>query len=203
MASQIAICNMALGFCGAAPIASLTEARPEARYCAQYYDLARERVLRDHPWNFAQHRARLAELDVPEGYAAVFLYAYAMPADCIKAQKVLDEGGNELDFEVALGTDRASRIVLTYAPRAFMEYTADVSITDIFDPSFAYALARRLAADIAVPILKNNPQKVQELETLYVNSVRAAQLADAQEGKPEELPDTPWITARTGGYSRW
>ena len=43
MASKIAICNMALGWLGAPPIASLTENRPEARaLVAWLLDEARE-----------------------------------------------------------------------------------------------------------------------------------------------------------------
>lgn len=198
MASKIAICNMALGWLGAPPIASLTENRPEARYADQYYDIALEQCLRDHRWNFAQRRVRLAEVDVPDGYGAVYENAYALPVDCLMAHTVLDAGANEMEFEIALAPDGASKIILTHTVDAFLSYTARVDITELFDPNFSRALARRLAADLAVPILKNNPQKVQEAETLYMNAIRSAQLADAKEGKPEEVEDTPWITARTG-----
>ncbi len=198
MASQIAICNMALGWIGAAPIASLNESRPEARYCAQYWDISLEQCLRDHPWNFAHRRIRLAEIDIPEGYAPTFEFAYAMPVDCIHARSVIDEGGYEMEYEVILSDDGASKTILSHGPNAFLSYTARVTVTELFDPNFTRALSRRLAADIAVPILKNNPQKVQELETLYINAVRAAYLADSKEGKPEEPLDTPWILARTG-----
>lgn len=199
MASKIAICNMALGWLGAPPIASLQENRPEARYADQYYDLALEQCLRDHRWNFAQRRVRLAEMDVPEGYTSIFEAAYAVPVDCLLAHTVLDEGGNEMEFELALAPDGASKMIVTHGPSAFLSYTARVDITELFDPNFSRALARRLAADLAVPVLKNNPQKIQEAETLYLNALKAAQLADAREGKPEEVPETEWITARTGG----
>ena len=89
MATKIAICNMALGWLGAPPIASLTENRPEARYAAQYYDIAVEQCLRDHRWNFAQKRARLAGIDVPEAYAMDYENAYAIiMGDIQKVQAV-------------------------------------------------------------------------------------------------------------------
>ena len=89
MASKISIINMALGWLGAPPIAGLTEKRPEAIYASQYYDSALEQTLRDHKWNFAQRRKRLAALNVPDGYQGVYENAYALPVDCLHAHTVL------------------------------------------------------------------------------------------------------------------
>lgn len=197
MASKIGIINMALGWLGAPPIASITEARPEARYADQYWDLAVEQCLRDHRWNFAQRRVRLAEIDAPEGYEATYEYAYAIPSDCLHAHTMLDSSGEKMDFELTLAADGSTRIMLTNAYQAFLSYTARISDTALFDPTFSRAVARRLAADLAVPLLKNNAQKVQEAETLYTGAIRQAMLADAKEGRPELTPESEWITART------
>jgi hypothetical protein len=198
MASKIAICNMALGWLGAPPIASLTENRPEARYADQYYESALETTLRDHKWNFAQKRERLAPLPVPAGFEGVYPYAYAMPVDCLQAHRVLDLAENGFDFEVALAPDGGSKILLTKTTAAYLAYTAKVTVPELYDPDFVRALARRLTADLAVPILKNNPQKVQEAETLYERALVKAKLTDYQEGKPADEPDVSWITARRG-----
>lgn len=197
MATKIAICNMALGWLGAPPIASLTENRPEARYAAQYYDIAVEQCLRDHRWNFAQKRARLAGIDVPEAYAMDYEHAYAIPVDCLHAHTLLDAAGNKISFQMVLGDDGATKILMVNEPIVYLAYTALVTITELFDPHFTRAVARRLAADIAVPILKNNPQKVQELESLYERAVALARLSDFREGEPEPEAEISWITART------
>ena len=197
MASKIAICNMALGWLGAPPIASLTENRPEARYAAQYYDSALETVLRDHRWNFAQKRVSLAALDVPAGYGGKYANAYALPVDCVQAHKVLDDGENDYPFELALGEDNGSKIVLTNVPDAYLAYTALVTIPELYDPAFVRVLARRLTADLATPILKNNAQKVQEAEALYDRALALAKLSDYREGEPEAEEDVSWIQART------
>lgn len=199
MASSIAICNMALGWLGAPPIASLTENRPEARYAAQYFDSALEQTLRDHRWNFAQRRVRLAPLDVPDGYQGKYENAYALPVDCLHAHTMLDAAENTFDFEVALSEDGGSKILLANVSSAYLAYTARVINTELFDPDFARVLARRLAADIATPILKNNPQKVQEAETLYDRALMKAKLSDYREGKPAEEEEISWITSRTSG----
>lgn len=197
MASKISIINMALGWLGAPPIAGLTEKRPEAIYASQYYDSALEQTLRDHRWNFAQRRKRLAALDVPDGYQGVYENAYALPVDCLHAHTVLDEAENSFPFIVALAGDGGSKIILTNVGSAYLAYTALVTVPELYDPNFVRAMSRRLAADIAVPILKNNAQKVQEAETLYDRELTKAKLSDYREGKPEEEEDVSWIQART------
>lgn len=197
MASKISIINMALGWLGAPPIAALTEKRPEAIYASQYYDSALEQTLRDHRWNFAQRRKRLAALDVPDGYQGIYENAYALPVDCLHAHTVLDAAENTFPFIVALAEDGGSKIVLTNVASAYLAYTALVTVPELYDPNFVRAMSRRLAADIAVPILKNNAQKVQEAETLYDRELARAKLADYREGKPEEEEDVSWIQART------
>lgn len=197
MASKISIINMALGWLGAPPIAGLTEKRPEAIYASQYYDSALEQTLRDHRWNFAQRRVRLAALGVPDGYQGVYENAYALPVDCLHAHTVLDAAENTFQFIVALAEDGVSKIILTNVTAAYLAYTALVTIPELYDPNFVRALARRLSADIAVPILKNNAQKVQEAETLYDRELAKAKLADYREGKPEDEPEIEWIATRT------
>lgn len=197
MASKISIINMALGWLGAPPIAALTEKRPEAIYASQYYDSALEQTLRDHRWNFAQRRRRLAALDVPDGYQGIYENAYALPVDCLHAHTVLDAAENTFPFIVALAEDGGSKIVLTNVASAYLAYTALVTVPELYDPNFVRAMSRRLAADIAVPLLKNNAQKVQEAETLYDRELARAKLADYREGTPEEEEDVSWIQART------
>ena len=199
MATKIGICNLALGWLGSPPIAALTENRPEARYAAQYYDLAVEMCLRDHRWNFAQKRKRLAGIALPEAFTADFRYAYALPVDVAHAHTLIDPAGNELKFDVALGEDGASRMILANDLVVYLKYTALVTVTELFDPHFTRAVARRLAADIAIPILKNNPQKVQELEALYDRAIQMARLSDYREGEAPEEEEISWITSRTGG----
>jgi hypothetical protein len=197
MASKISIINMALGWLGAPPIAALTEKRPEAIYASQYYASALEQTLRDHRWNFAQRRKRLAALDVPDGYQGVYENAYALPVDCLHAHTVLDAAENTFQFIVALAEDGGSKIILTNVTAAYLAYTALVTIPELYDPNFVRALSRRLAADIATPILKSNPQKVQEAETLYDRELSRAKLADYREGEPEDEPEIEWIATRT------
>lgn len=199
--TQISIWNHALGFLGARTVASERENTPEAIQCRLYWDSARRQVLRDFPWSFAQRRAWLGRMQLPAGYEAEFRFAYALPRDCLKAHEVRHEGISTRPFTLAQagpngagGADGAP-CLLTDASRALLLYTADVRQSAYFDDLFAHTLARRLASLVAVPLLKNNSQKVIELEKLYAESLpRAREAAAAELGKTPA--DDAWIAAR-------
>lgn len=204
MSSTIQICNLALGRIGARGIASLEERTPEAIYCKQFYDLALDQTLRDHRWNFAQKRVVLAGIDVPEGWTDSWEYAYAVPSDCLHAHTIVGADGSDKDtstgapweFVLALAND-STRVILTNVQNARLGYTVRVADASLFDPWFVRALEHRLAADLVGPVLKNNPGKIQETEQLYARAIAQARLHDAREGRPEETPESDWITART------
>ena len=79
MASEVEICNLALGHLGdTATVASLDppEGSAQAEHCARFYPIARDMMLQAHAWNFATRRIQLAQLgEAPYGWA----YSYARP----------------------------------------------------------------------------------------------------------------------------
>lgn len=198
--SQISIWNRALGFLGTRNVASERENTPEALQCRLYWDSARRQVLRDFPWSFAQRRVWLARLPLPEGFEREFRFAYALPADCLKVHEVRHEGIAPRPFNLARNMADAAgsgAFLVTDAARALLLYTGDVRNSRLFDDLFAHMLSRKLAALIAVPLLKNNSQKVGELEKLYTESLPQARQATASERR-ESAPDDAWLTARQG-----
>ena len=50
---EVTICNLALARLGDSRIVTFADAKPEAEYCALFYEATRDEVLRAHPWNFA------------------------------------------------------------------------------------------------------------------------------------------------------
>ncbi|WP_297847806.1 hypothetical protein [uncultured Desulfovibrio sp.] len=198
--SQISIWNRALGFLGTRNVASERENTPEALQCRLYWDSARRQVLRDFPWSFAQRRVWLARLPLPEGFEREFRFAYALPDDCLKVHEVRHEGIAPRPFSLARNMADAAgsgAFLVTDAARALLLYTGDVRNSRLFDDLFAHMLSRKLAALIAVPLLKNNSQKVGELEKLYTESLPQARQATASERR-ESAPDDAWLTARQG-----
>ncbi len=77
----------------------------------------------------------------------------------------------------------------------FLHFTEDVDNTDLFDELFINALAYKLAALVCVPLLKNNAQKVQELNQLYEMSIQKAVQSNAREQKQKPYMDE-WISSR-------
>lgn len=193
--NKIQIWNMALGWVGTGSVASETERTPEAIQCGIYWDNARRQALRDYPWNFAQRRAWLAEVPMPVGWEEEYRKAYAVPADMLKAMKLKPEGRGEARFVMA-SDGQGKNVILTNCDRALLVYTADVEDVTRFEDLFAAMLARKLAAMLAVPILRNNAGKVNELEELYMRSIPKAMEADSGEGSEEEPMDS-WIKARS------
>ena len=197
MAAKLDICNMALGFIGTRTVASESERTPEAVQCALFWDSARRTALRDYPWNFAQARARLAEVAMPEAWAGEWRHAYVPPDRCLRLHRVLGAGGRAGFMPVH---DAEREIVLTDAADALADYTRDVAEPSRWDDAFRMVMARRLACLICAPLLKNNAGKVQELENLYRAALPDAMQSDASERAERAEPDA-WLLAR-GGFDR-
>ncbi|MBQ3060234.1 MAG: hypothetical protein IJD16_07995 [Desulfovibrio sp.] len=196
--SSIAIWNRALGFLGTRAVASEHENTPEAIQCRLYWDSARRQALRDYPWGFAQRRAWLARLPLPDGYGPEFRFAYALPQNCLKAHELRHEGLIPRPFMLVREARQDVPCLVSDAARALLLYTEDVASCRLFDDLFAHALARRLAALIAVPLLRNNSQKVSELEKLYAQSLPPARQADAGEARLRSCTADSWLAAREG-----
>ena len=65
MASEVDICNLALGHLGDnATVSSISppEGSAQAEHCARFYPLARDALLEMGYWNFAMRRVALAQL---------------------------------------------------------------------------------------------------------------------------------------------
>lgn len=193
--SKIAIWNRALGFLGMRMVAAAGENTPEAVQCRLYWDAARRQALRDFPWNFAQERAWLAQLPVPQEYAQEYAHAYALPDGCLKMHEVRHEGRMPRPFRLARNAAGDGTMVLTCAARALGLFTRDVQDSRLFDDLFAHALSRKLAALVAVALLKAGSQKTEELEKLYAASLPPAREAAASEGCfcP---PEDSWLSMR-------
>ncbi len=206
MTTKITIWNMALGFIGTRTVAAEDERTLEAIQCKLYWDNARRQALRDYSWNFAQRRAWLAEVPMLDGYASQYRFAYALPEDMLQALRIYSEsmGGTQYsvegqDFALVHDGMQKKPVLLCHVPKALLAYTADIEDVQLFDDLFVHMLARKLAAMVAVSLLKNNATKVGELEELYTKSIPSAVQANAKEGREKTMSDS-WLCARQGGY---
>lgn len=197
MASKVQICNFALGALGhKAFIQSLTEDSVEARYASLFYDQARQETLRAHPWNFAKATETLALLNVG---VTPWSYQYALPSTCLKARYIVTQDVNaKIDFEIALGADRQTKVLNTNQEYAVLAYTYDLENTSLFDSLFTTTMALKLASYIAEPIT-GNTQKTQAMLSRWINALHNAEAVDAGEGEREDTTAPDWLEARIGG----
>lgn len=192
------IWNMALGWIGTGTVASARENRPEVVQCRLFWDSARRQCLRDYPWGFAQARAVLAQKEVPEAWQEDWQFAYAVPDGCLKAHRVTEPGASSTERPYELVRDAEGKnLILTDVSNALLDYTVDETDASRFDDSFGHLVARKLACLIAIPLLKNNTQKIQELESLYRSALPVSHDNDSAERRDREIRDS-WIAAREG-----
>lgn len=167
MASTVKICNMALSHIGSsATISSINppDGSVEAGHCETFYDLARTELLEPGAWQFSMKRAALAQVT---NESTQWLYAYALPSDCMRALRVLWAGAgvnvfNESETAV-IASDKGSAnfdiegtVLFSNEEDAVLVYVRDVTDSGRFTASFTSALAYLLASYLAGPIVKGS-----------------------------------------------
>ncbi len=187
MASKIEICNLALILIGAKPILSLDEQSKPARIFREIWDIARDEVLRDHPWNFAIKRARLSRL--ADNPTFEYSCAYQLPSDCLR---VLQMG----EVEDGLIWEVEGRTVVTNEATCQIRYISEVVDTGVFDAKFAAAFAAKLASYAAYPITASS-SLTERMTNLYVSVLSGATGADGQEQSAKEVIANALIDARS------
>jgi hypothetical protein len=180
MTSEVDIVNNAILKIRGNSISALGEAGAEGEYAAVLYPQIRDAVLADHPWNFAITRAALAR----DATAPAFEYSYRfqLPSDCLRVWDVYD---HTTPWKVE------GRYILTDEAECNIIYIKRVETTGLFSPLFVEALATRLAASLAVPIAGDQGLK-SSLFQEYIQVIRRAKTADAQEGSADNIQATLW-----------
>jgi hypothetical protein len=167
MASVVQICNMALSHIGSeGRVASISppDGSVEAGHCATFYDQARTEMLEPGNWAFALQRAALAQV---ANVSTTWAYAYAKPADCMSAKRVLRPGSTLTVFtqdnreyspndQDSATFEIEGEVLYSNEPDAVLIYVRDITDTTRFTPSFSAALGYLLGAYLAGPIVKGN-----------------------------------------------
>lgn len=206
MASQVSICNQALGWLGANLITSLDDDNKEAALCKANYDDIRDAVLEEREWTFAVRRITLAPLVLTPvyGYANQFL----LPSDVIRVLNVPDTSfGDTLSFfqsgfgGVHQGPDQqpqlptfrkesieqpsaTGNVVLANTDQLIMRVIWRVTNIGLYSPMFIQALAARIAADLAIPLTQNRVLQ-KDMWALWDMKLRRASSMDGIQGKME------------------
>ncbi len=188
MYTPIDICNEALGAIGETPIASFNIAGRVENACARLYEPTRKLVNGLAWWAFAMRRvASLArEAGAP---ATEHLYAYAMPADCLRLYEV-GVAGESYAVE--------GRSILTNATVVTLRYIADVPDLTRWHPMARYVLRDWMASELAGPV-KRSMELRAALQSGAFEMLRMAASSDACEAEPQTIgTDGTFEAARWG-----
>lgn len=210
-------------------ISSLTEGSNAANQCLIWYPQDRDASLTDFPWPFAQAYIPLVEIAGPETTQdranAVWMRSYRYPTDCLKMRRIVrtpfplsapvdpstnyyqNEAwrravGDAVPVSYAMSSDADGRLITSdgYGPNGLTAvYTMAVQDPTIFDADFVDFLTWRLAADLAMPLGRDDAKRkyCQDMYTLTKGSTRAAHMNQTQ----SDIPQVRWQSETT--RARW
>lgn len=185
MASIVDVCNKALDKLGQGPITSLDDGTKSANLCKRNWELVRNQVLRDHPWNFAVKRAVLAADTTTPSWG--FSYSFPLPADNLRLLEVRDLSTAEYQVE--------SNTILADDDVLYIRYIRVVTDPNQFDASFVDTVATRLAFELCEALTQSNTKKDMLFQE-YEDSLTRAKRADGQENPPAQFEEDEWISVR-------
>lgn len=221
MASEVDIYNLALTHLGdSASVSSPTEASTQAAYCRQFYSIARDMVMEGHDWGFATTRTSLALLAANE--TSTWLYAYAVPSDCLNTIAVLpSDAGNDYNTGQTAPTpwpdvrpfntsayqpqpyalealQDGTPVIYTNQQNAVLRYTRTITDPGRFPPTLVMALSYQLAALVAGPLIKGDvgqgvADKMQQRAIQFLAIAHAADVGDTHHDTQHVVP---WIAGR-------
>lgn len=183
MASETSIVNQALALIGQQKLSSLNDSSPSAQAAALVFSDIRDAVLRDHKWNFAATRVKLARL--AETPISEWVYCYQLPSDFIR----LLPTENEAVYEVE------GRKILSNESELIIKYIKQEKDTNIYDPMFVRALIHRLGSELANTIA-GSVSLSNDLYEKYSRLLAEARGVDAREGRKQKFRKTSWVKAR-------
>lgn len=198
------IANIALAKFREGRITDITSTTdPVAVVVSDQYDHALRYVLEEHRWNFAGKRAKLTELGTTPAFG--WDHQYQLPADLIRIKEVNGEAIEESLRSFIIEGDA----LLTNEDSIEITYVAEVTDPNLFSPSFADALATKLAALVCARITGDSALAIQ-LEKQYELSVSKAILNDAKAvGGGERnlmyrmMSSSPILNVRGAGSRLW
>lgn len=200
MATETGICNSALLKVGGRRISSLTENKKNAVICNELYATLRDDLLRQHAWNFAVKRRKLAQLSAVPTYE--FDFAYQMPTDWLRTLAVHNNDGGYGRVEYRI---EESRTLLSSADEIWLKYVRLVTDPNEMTSDFRELLATYLGRELAIPIAESNTLW-DKLDGELRRRLRRARSADSIEDFPDRRPEGSWAEARhatSGRHDDW
>lgn len=191
MTTPVTICSNALLMLGDNPIADFEEDNDRARLAANLWPMARDAMLRRHPWNCAIKRVILSPLvDAP---AFDFGYQFQLPGDWLRTLSIGREGERpryRQEGRVILMDENACRLRYVFRNENTATWDAVLieCMTSVMRRIFAYPISQSASLEQAI--------------AGYVReALREARAVDGMEDEPEAMDESPLLEARFIGAS--
>ncbi len=160
----------------------------------EFYDSAKEQVLKDFDWNFANSYRELALTgNIPQN--PKFLYEYDYPNDCLFAREIIPYVNKEIvEFEVASNVT-GQKVINTNITPAVLRYTKLVDNEIFFSTEFVMALCWYLAF-LAAPAITGNRSIQSDCLSVYTSILAKAKTINASEGYLKNDDSCSWLDIR-------
>jgi hypothetical protein len=227
------VVNQALDEIGVAPVGALTDGTTAANAAARIYWVTLRGILSAAPWNFARKEIPMTLLatggtPTPFNQPAPpipWMYMYEWPVDCVHFRYV--PAGADLGFRQWWGPapflvhsyqlpndgtgwddieghdPDSTKVILCNVPSAHGIYTGLMQYPDAWDALFQKAFSLALAAQLALPCIKDRKEAImlrRECRVLAVEALNNARIRDGDEGWTVHDHTPDWIRARDTGY---
>ncbi len=160
----------------------------------EFYDSAREQVLKDFDWNFANSYRELALTgNIPQN--PKFLYEYDYPNDCNFAREIISYTDKEIiEFEVAANS-AGQKVINTNMTPAILRYTKSVDNETFFPTEFVMALCWYMAF-LAAPAITGSRAVQSDALNIYMSILAKAKSINASEGYTKSDTACSWLDVR-------
>ena len=160
----------------------------------EFYDVAREQVLKDFDWNFANSYRELSLTgNIPQN--PKFLYEYDYPNDCIFAREIIPYVSNDLvEFEIASNLS-GQKVINTNQTPAILRYTKSVDNETFFSTEFVMALSWYLSF-LAAPAITGNRAIQSDCMNVYTHILAKSKAMNASEGYIQNDNGCSWLDVR-------
>ncbi len=160
----------------------------------EFYDVAREQVLKDFDWNFANSYRELSLTgNIPQN--PKFLYEYDYPNDCVFAREIIPYVSSDLvEFEIASNVT-GQKVINTNQTPAILRYTKSVDNETFFSTEFVMALSWYLSF-LAAPAITGNRAIQNDCMNVYTHILAKSKAMNASEGYIQNDSGCSWLDAR-------
>ena len=193
--SRVQIFNIALNILGVStPLETVNSNDNKAILLNNYYELARDYVLKDFDWNFASCFRELTLIEKQEN-GSKFKYAFDYPNDCICARDVFEKGEYVLSKFCVSSLMSGAKVIFTDVEHPVLRYTRKIDKETYFSCEFSMALSYYLAS-LTSNVIVGSLQKGEMAYEKYKQILKRARVLNAQEGCETLYEENTYIDSR-------